>query len=81
MARLWPQEREIHEASAGGAWRGMQAFIYPENPGLFRDKRRADGSFADESALASSLYHIVCALSELFRYIEDSQQNGSLVSR
>ena len=81
MARLWPQEWATHEASAFDAWRAMQLFVYPENPGLFRDKRRADGSFADESALASSLYHIVCALSKLFRYIDDAQQNASLVSR
>jgi mannose-6-phosphate isomerase len=81
MARLWPKEREIHEASAADAWRGVKTFIAPENPGLFRDKRRPDGGFADEEALASSLYHVTCALSELLRYVEDDRQNRPAISR
>ncbi len=68
VARLWPGEREIHEQAALDAWRGMQHFMLPDRPGLFRDKRRADGGFVEEGALASSLYHIVCAFSELVRY-------------
>ena len=48
----------------------MQHFIDSKDPGLFRDKRRPDGSFAPEGALASSLYHIVGAVCELVRYAE-----------
>lgn len=70
MARMWPGEREIHEQAAIDAWRGMQLFIAPEIPGLFRDKRREDGGFVEEGALASSLYHIICAISELLRYVK-----------
>lgn len=36
-------------------------------PGLWRDRRRADGSFIDEAAPASSFYHIILAMSELIR--------------
>jgi mannose/cellobiose epimerase-like protein (N-acyl-D-glucosamine 2-epimerase family) len=71
MARLWPQERVRHENAAIDAWRGLQGFIAPTNPGLFRDKISADGVFVPEGALASSLYHIVGAVSELIRYSAD----------
>jgi mannose/cellobiose epimerase-like protein (N-acyl-D-glucosamine 2-epimerase family) len=39
-------------------------------PGLWRDRRGADGQFIDEPSPASSFYHIVLALSELFRVVE-----------
>lgn len=38
---------------AGGAWENI----------------RADGSFKDEAARASSLYHMMCALSEMYRLL------------
>jgi mannose/cellobiose epimerase-like protein (N-acyl-D-glucosamine 2-epimerase family) len=38
-----------------------------ETPGAWRDKYRPDGTFVDEAAPASSLYHIVAAISELVR--------------
>ena len=69
MARLSADAREIYEEAAMDAWRGIQLFIAPDAPGLFRDKRREDGSFVDEGALASSLYHIMGAISELVRYV------------
>ena len=34
-----------------------------------RDKLRADGTFVDEAAPASSFYHIVCAILELDRAV------------
>jgi mannose-6-phosphate isomerase len=68
MARLWPEEQARFEADAVDAWAGVQRFIFPENRGLFRDKMKADGAFIAEGALASSLFHIVCAISELVRY-------------
>jgi mannose/cellobiose epimerase-like protein (N-acyl-D-glucosamine 2-epimerase family) len=70
LAGLSPQERGRFEADAQDAWRGMQHFIDSRDPGLFRDKRRPDGRFAPEGALASSLYHIVGAVCELVRYAE-----------
>jgi mannose/cellobiose epimerase-like protein (N-acyl-D-glucosamine 2-epimerase family) len=73
MARMFPRDREIHEEAAIDAWRGMQLFVVPETPALFRDKCREDGVFVDESALASSLYHIICAISELIGYVKSDQ--------
>lgn len=70
LARLFPRDRRVHEETAIDAWRGMQRFICPENGGLFRDKLKADRTFVPEGALASSLYHIVAAISELIRYAE-----------
>ncbi|HEX6866534.1 MAG TPA: AGE family epimerase/isomerase [Caulobacteraceae bacterium] len=36
-------------------------------PGLWRDRMKADGSFIDEPAPASSFYHIVGAILDLDR--------------
>lgn len=85
-ARLWPQterlkaaiafarcfrkEKSRFESDAARAWRGLRHFIDVAPPGLFRDKRKPDGTFAPEGALASSLYHIVGGVSELIRYAE-----------
>jgi mannose/cellobiose epimerase-like protein (N-acyl-D-glucosamine 2-epimerase family) len=68
FGRLYPEERARFEADAKDAWRGLQIFLDEKTPGLFRDKRATDGSFAAEGALASSLYHIVGGVSELVRY-------------
>jgi mannose/cellobiose epimerase-like protein (N-acyl-D-glucosamine 2-epimerase family) len=38
-----------------------------ETPGLWRDKQGPDGAFVEEPASASSLYHIIAAVSELQR--------------
>jgi len=70
FARLDPTGRQRFESDAADAWRGLQLFIDAKTPGLFRDKRKPDGAFAPEGALASSLYHIVGAVSELVRYVE-----------
>lgn len=71
-ARLWPQTEWVKaacllgdaadvDASAATLWR------YLETPkaGLWRDKMREDGSFVEEPAPASSLYHIICAVASL----------------
>jgi mannose-1-phosphate guanylyltransferase/mannose-6-phosphate isomerase len=75
-ARLWPQTERLKaalilqdepeaRASAASLWR----YIELETPGLWRDKFRADGSFAEEPAPASSLYHLVAAIAELERVV------------
>lgn len=80
-ARLWPQterlkaavarfkrlgsEQEAEEAVA--AVRGLRQYLQVEIPGLWRDKLREDGSWVEEMAPGSSLYHISCAYSELLR--------------
>jgi mannose-6-phosphate isomerase len=44
---------------------GLQLYLSTDIPGLYRDKMKLDGSFVDEPAPASSLYHIICAIDEL----------------
>ncbi len=78
-ARLWPQtERmkaalarlrrlgdpaEVEEALA--AFRGLQPYLAMPVPGTWRDRMLADGSWVEEPARGSSLYHITCAYAEL----------------
>jgi mannose/cellobiose epimerase-like protein (N-acyl-D-glucosamine 2-epimerase family) len=51
--------------SAVRAATAMQSFLDTPVKGLWRDKQRADGSFVDEPAPASTFYHILCAIYEL----------------
>jgi mannose/cellobiose epimerase-like protein (N-acyl-D-glucosamine 2-epimerase family) len=83
IARLWAQTEQIKAGVLAGqvtrdprwwatAADGAEALLkYFDVPvkGLWRDKLRADGTFVDEAAPASSFYHIVCAILELDRAI------------
>lgn len=79
-ARLWPQtewlkaslilaesasdgERQRLMDDAATALRALWLYLTPD--GLWRDKRLPQGSFIDESAPASSLYHIAAAFGQL----------------
>jgi mannose-6-phosphate isomerase len=78
-ARLWPQTERIKAAAiryrrtgdeaeaeeAAAAIRGLARYYDVPSPGLWRDKLREDGSFIEEMAPGSSLYHIACAYGEL----------------
>jgi mannose-1-phosphate guanylyltransferase/mannose-6-phosphate isomerase len=71
-ARLWPQTEHLKAAvSLGEADEVLAAAnclkTYLETPalGVWRDKLRPDGSFVDESAPATSFYHILCAIRAL----------------
>lgn len=78
-ARCWPQtERakaavaryhrlgtEDEAAEVVAAMKGLDPYLGVEVPGLWRDKLNADGSWEDELAPGSSLYHISCAVGEL----------------
>ena len=78
-ARLWPQtERlkaavarfrrlgsEIEAREAAEAARGLQQYLDVSIPGLWHDKLREDGTWIEELAPGSSLYHISCAYAEL----------------
>lgn len=80
-ARLWPQTERLKAAVArfrrGGdasevaeivaAAHGLDKYLQVDQAGLWRDKLRNDGSWVDELAPGSSLYHIVCAYAELMR--------------
>ena len=73
-ARLWPQTERIKaalilgdEAQARLAVKGLWKYLDVETPGLWRDRMNLDGSFVDEPAPGSSLYHIMAAAAELIR--------------
>jgi mannose-6-phosphate isomerase len=83
IARLWAQTEQIKAGvlaariTGEARWwataaNGAEALLkYLDTPvqGLWRDKLRADGTFVDEAAPASSFYHIVCAILELDRAV------------
>lgn len=79
-ARLWPQTERIKAAAirhrrtnedaealeTASAIRGLAKYYAVPTPGLWRDKLKSDGTFIEELAPGSSLYHITCAYGELF---------------
>jgi len=58
-------ERDAYLADIPDAVRALQSYFNGAPAGLWHDKMTADGAFVEEPAPASSLYHIVCAISEL----------------
>jgi mannose-6-phosphate isomerase len=78
-ARLWPQTERLKAAlarlrrtgeaeerdEARAALAGLTNYLDVPKRGAWRDKWRADGSWIEEPAPGSSLYHITCALAEL----------------
>ena len=71
MARLWPQTEYLkaslvlgQEAEALSAAAGLARYLDVPTRGLWRDKLRPDGSFVEEPAPASSLYHLAMAVFE-----------------
>lgn len=57
-------DRDGAIAKAIEAADGLSLYLQTDIPGLYRDKMKADGTFIDEPAPASSLYHIICAIDE-----------------
>lgn len=78
-ARLWPQAERLKAALAHGDRTGdlegaraahvaLDGYLLHERPGLWRDRRLADGrGWAEGPAPASSGYHLVGALDALIR--------------
>ena len=73
-ARLWPQTERLKAMLSLGwaepaaeAFDALFAYIQPAPAGLWYDLMQEDGRVRAEPAPASSFYHIVGALSELFR--------------
>ncbi len=70
-ARLWPQAERLKAAALQGpaalaaAEAALSPYLRPD--GLWHERRLADGSFSQEAAPASSLYHLSCALDFLAR--------------
>ena len=62
-----PDDAGKYDAAALSAAHCIETFLDLEPRGLWRDKLRADGTFVEEPAPASSFYHIVGAVVELNR--------------
>ena len=70
-SRFWPQCERIkiavelkHELIADQAMLALHQFFAVPQKGLWQDTRDADGIFIPQAAKASSLYHIINAMSE-----------------
>jgi len=63
-------EKAAYLADIPEAIRALQVFLEGVPDGLWRDKMKPDGTFVEEPAPASSLYHIVCAIAELNAFVE-----------
>lgn len=70
MARVEPEQIERCHHAVNDAVDGLFRYFQAPTAGLWYDKCRADGTFVDEPAFTSSLYHIVCAFAELIRAAE-----------
>lgn len=71
-ARLWSQTERLHAHAVAGNWggvvkgaAGLQRYLDVPVQGLWRDRLLPDGTFVDEPAPGSSLYHIISAVSAL----------------
>jgi mannose-6-phosphate isomerase len=85
-ARLWPQTERLKVAlarlrrireqqerdEARAALKGLVKYFDTPKRGTWRDKLLADGTWIEEPAPGSSLYHITCALAELCDTARDS---------
>jgi mannose/cellobiose epimerase-like protein (N-acyl-D-glucosamine 2-epimerase family) len=67
MASLAERDEDIDTAfsRAAAAAASLRRYFATPIPGLWRDRMDETGRFVDEPAPASSLYHIVCAISEM----------------
>ncbi len=76
IARLWPQTERLRaylidrhegdEARLGEAIESLSRYLDAPFPGLWYENLAADGRFVVEAAPATSLYHIVGAIAELW---------------
>jgi mannose-6-phosphate isomerase len=71
-ARLWAQTERLHAHAMACRWadipptlEGLNRFLAVAVQGTWRDRLLPDGSFVEEAAPATSLYHIVSAAAAL----------------
>ncbi|WP_298327880.1 AGE family epimerase/isomerase [Asticcacaulis sp.] len=62
-----PEEKTGYVAKLIKGIEGLELYFDAPVRGLYRDKMNPDGSFVQEPAPASTLYHIICAIDETFR--------------
>ena len=70
MARYRRTRDPAERDEAIAAYRGLVKYFDVPQRGAWRDKLKPDGSWIDEPAPGSSLYHISCALIELWTTAE-----------
>ncbi|WP_068086718.1 AGE family epimerase/isomerase [Polycladidibacter stylochi] len=68
------EEAELYQKSLAQGLDALKHFIADAPAGLWRDKLTPEGTFVEEAAPASTLYHIICAIAELRNFSE--QQEG-----
>ncbi len=73
MARYRRTGQEEDRAEAVAAYSGLLPYLDTPALGVWRDKLKADGSWVDEPAPVSSMYHITCALAELIDIAEAAE--------
>jgi mannose-1-phosphate guanylyltransferase/mannose-6-phosphate isomerase len=82
-ARLWPQTERIKAAlrldpsEAASAVTALLRYLDVPIPGLWYDRLQPDGTFIDEPAPGSSLYHIIGAIEELDRIVLAPETSAS----
>ncbi len=69
-------ERERQLCLAAEASRGLRRYFSADFPGLWHETIDSEGRPVLDSARASSLYHIVCAIQELDRFVKRNSSNG-----
>jgi mannose-6-phosphate isomerase len=72
LARDAGPDRPIFEQAALDAGAAVLTYLDTPVAGLWRDKLRPDGTFVDEPAPASSLYHLVGAIAALKALVTDA---------
>jgi mannose-1-phosphate guanylyltransferase/mannose-6-phosphate isomerase len=95
VARLWPQTERLRTAvllsrtatrdqafythAAVQAAASVRAYLDTPIAGLWRDKQNLDGTFVDEPAPASSLYHLAGAIAALKTLVIDPIERTQVV--
>jgi len=70
LARYRRTGEDAERAETAAAYAGLLKYFETPARGAWRDKLKADGSWIEEPAPGSSMYHITCALAELMDAVE-----------
>lgn len=62
-----PEQKAAYVEKLIAGANGLELYFATDIAGLYLDKMNPDGSFVDEPAPASTLYHIICAIDEMHK--------------
>jgi mannose/cellobiose epimerase-like protein (N-acyl-D-glucosamine 2-epimerase family) len=65
LSRAARSDRAVYTRAAARAAASVRSYLETPVSGLWRDKQKLDGTFVDEPAPASSLYHLAGAIAAL----------------